>query len=226
MTVLYANSFTGADGSAPADLVLSEAGGTGGTRDVQSNTFRMLTTAATFNNQRAIVPSAKWNQVDGEQLIDFTIPVGQGQAFLTLRGSGVWHGTDDTAATLGYRILINMAGDEVYFFKDNAGIYTQLGATVTGVTFLDSTTYRCRYRVVGTASTVLSFQAWPTSGSDPGGWLAQRTDSSSPITSAGQAMFCFRTVAAAARQLNWDNLSLDDLVVTATSGPRPRLMRV
>jgi hypothetical protein len=227
MTVLYSDLFNKLEGSAPDNLVLSQANGSGGTMNINGTTgrFRNISSAsATFHTLRGILPSIYWNRADGKATMFFTTAATATDLSpqIMLRTSGAWDAQVDSPTT-GYKLV---------YWQGNIEIYRRIsGATLlisSSVPFplSPSTTYGMTLQCVGTATDGVKGRIWNAISGEPPGWQVQAD--ASIITTPGQFMMAFvNTVAVAAiRQVEWDNLTLDDLVSAVPTGPTPRLMRI
>ncbi len=209
MTVLYTDPFT-----ALTNWTTSEATGSGGTRDIVSNQFRMITTVTSGNTQRAILGTSQWNQADGKGTIFFTTQAAVGSMVpqIIMRGSGNWDTEVDSPVT-GYKLI--HVGGNLQLYKRTGGTTTQLGSNVAK-TVNTATTYGMTLQCQGTA---IKGRMW--TGAEPGTWDIEVTDSA--VAGPGQCQLALLGQAAV-REVRWDDLSLDDLVV-AGSAPAVRPTR-
>lgn len=205
MAVLYTNSFTGTNGAAPSDFVLSQSP-TGGTQDIQSNKFRQQTNQAS-QAIRAILPAGSWNKADGRVTATFTTqnPVGTLVPQIYARTSGDWSAEIDTPTTC-YK-LIHVTG-QLRLYKRTGGTTTQVGSSVA-FTLSASTTYGMTLQCVGTA---IKGRIW--TGTEPSTWQIEVTDSS--VAGPGQFQIALLSQAAGTLRVDWDDVSLDDLLTNAT----------
>lgn len=206
MTVLYTNAFTGADGSAPTDFVLSQSP-TGGTQDIQSNRFRQQTNQAS-QAIRAILPAGSWSKADGRVRATFTTqnPVGAIVPQIYARTSGDWSTEIDTPTTC-YKLIWTSASG-LMLFKRTGGTTTQLGSSFA-FSLSVATTYYLTLQCVGTA---IKGRIGTTA--DPGTWQIEVTDSS--VAGPGQFQVALLSQAAGTLRVDWDDVSLDDLLTPAT----------
>jgi len=223
MSIVYSNPFTGNSG-VPTDLVLSQAGpGSGATMDLSGDKFRNITTATGFSALRSILPTSNWNNADGVAVASFVTTATASNLLpqIMLRTSGAWDATQIDSPTTGYKLVYYLGNLEIY--KRTGGATTLISPSIAK-TVNTTTTYSMKFQVVGSSPVALKAKMW--TGADNGVWDIEITDSSgTQITGAGQFMMAFVNTVAAIRQINWDDITLDDLV-TVTTGPRPRLMRV
>lgn len=224
MTILYANPFTGADGANAADFVKSEAGTGTGSEVLQGNKYRFTTSGSAGHVCRAILPAGNWNQADGKATILWTTAAtGPGNIVpqVALRTSGDWSAEIDSPST-GYKCIF-LQGSGLGLFKRTGGTTTQLGSYVAK-TITTSTTYGFTLEVSGSGGSAVQRCRMFTGSSDPGGaWDITQADTA--ITGPGQFQMAVLSQDAAVLVVDWDDLTLDNLV-TGASGPRPRLMRV
>lgn len=209
MTVLYTDAFTSL-----ANWTTSEATGTGGTRDIVSNQFRMLTTATSGNTQRAILGTSQWNAADGKANIFFTTQAATDLMVpqIIMRGSGSWDTEVDSPVT-GYKAI--WVGGNFQLYKRTGGTTTQLGSN-SAFTLNTATTYGMSLQCVGTA---IKARIYTGTEPDSSTWLIQVTDAA--IAGPGQCQLALLGQAAI-RDIRWDDLTLDDLqVVAGTPGVRP-----
>lgn len=220
MTIAYSDAFTGSNGAAAANLVVSNAGTGTGSCVIQGNKLRMTTSGSAGHVIRAILPSAQWQSAEGRATITWTTPAsGPGNIVpqIQLRTSGNWD-TEIDSPVLGYKCIF-LQGSGVGLFKRTGGTTTQLGSYVSK-TITTSTTYGFTLETTGTT---IRCRMW-TGSSDPGGsWDISVTDSA--VAGPGQFQMALLSQDAAVLSVDWDDLSLDNLLTSAT-GPRPRLMRV
>ena len=222
MSIVYTNPFTGTSG-VPTELVLSQAGpGSGATMDLFGNRFRNLTTATGFSALRSVLPAAYWNLADGKATASFTTTTTASNLLpqIMLRTSGAWDGTQIDSPTTGYKLVYYLGNLEIY--RRVGGVTTLISGSIAK-SVSATTTYSLKFQIVGSPP-ALKGKMW--TGADNGVWDIEISDTSgSQINGAGQFMMCFVNTVAGIREVDWDDLSLDNLV-TASSGPRPRLMRV
>ncbi len=222
VTILYLQPWTASNGTAwPAEWTMSETGGGVGTRDIQSNQGRLLTSTTAGNVQRGILASAQWNQADGEATVDFTIASGTAAIpELILRGSGNWDTEIDSPVT-GFKMIVIQSANVWAVYKRTGGTTTQIG-TNQAFTPVVGTPYTMKFKLTGTSGAInVLGKVW--NGSEPG-YTTLSTVATGP-NGPGQCQLANLSQAAAAQDVRFDNLSLDDLVTSIPPSRRPIFRR-
>lgn len=162
-TVVLAETWTGANGSAwSASWSATSGGGSAGsTFDVQSNRGRLISGAG----------GDAWKRLSLVSEPDFEI-TGLVQVQGTAEAQILWR-SDATLAN-GYALIFSASGGVRIQQIVSGGITTRYNAAqVGGPSISTSTDYRFRLRHMGP---FLSVRAWAASGSEPGAWQLDTTD--------------------------------------------------
>lgn len=148
---------------------------------------------------------------------------------------GTFHFTQVTTSALGQAYLI-ARGDEVSSgyranlrIQTNGDVDLRLDKWVTGTTTALGTdavdlytgtngtgTYRMRFQVEGFSPTTLRGKLWEASGSEPGSWQVETTDSEAGLQVSGSAGF--RTILGAAYSGATNEMQIDDWLAQSISG--------
>lgn len=222
MTVKFADSYTGSNGSAPDSTTnVTSVAGTGSTVDIQSNALRLLagSTGSGASAARAILrdrAGSNFNIGDGEMLCrwSFQNPKVEQYPCLLFRTSNDWAAAPFVAdSTTGYVFFAEINSNLVAFTKFNSG-ETPIG-TPQAVTFTAGTDFWMKVRYVGSSMQV---KIWNVGAAEPTTWTMTVTDST---FAAGGVQVCNENGApAATRTSTVDDLTVNDLTWTERLGRR------
>ena len=203
MTTLASADFTGTDGAAwPA--AFSSARNTGGSSTISTNRGQQITSAAGgYADYRADYLNFG-TTTDGTLTGTFMTPdLNEKFAQVWFRANTTALGTPGGGGGSGYFFSLEPSYNTIRFYKRTTGTQAGLG-TAVAFTFASSTIYSWKVQWFGTT---LRAKVW--TGSEPGSWTVSITDAS-----FGSAGYCGLAVdggsAAAARQVFWDDIVLDN----------------
>jgi hypothetical protein len=203
-SVLFVESFPGADGSSWDAGRWTTSNGTTASTDVQGGGGRMSFQNVSGARARAIATMPKQADTDTVASFRYSSTAARGYFYLFSRASGDW-----VAGYPGASYFVQLTNDisNVQLWKSQAGTTTSLGS-LAGVASITTAKQRIRFRVEG--STV-SVKVWTDGTAEPANWELTATDSS--ITSPGvlQTMWTRGGTATASRDVTLDDISVTQL---------------
>lgn len=221
MTVKFADSYTGSNGSAPNSTThVTSTTGTGSVVDVQSNALRLLagSSGSGASTGRSILrdaAGANLNIADGEVFCTWSYqnPKVEQYPCILFRTSNDWWATGPADSITGYTFFAATNGNTCSFQKFNTG-ETLLGSP-QAVTFTAGTNFYMRVKFVGSS---LQGKIWDVGTAEPSAWTLTVTDAT---FSTGGIQICNENGApAASRTSTIDELTVTDLTWTERLGRR------
>jgi hypothetical protein len=207
-SVVFAESFPGADGSAWDASRWVGNTGTTATLDVQSGAGRMG--FQNVVNARALAVSKMTKQADTETLASFryasSSSAARGYLYVAARASGDWvSGYPNTS----YFLQLTNDITTVQLWKSQAGTTTSV-TSVAGVAAVTTAKQWVRFRVLGNT---ISAKVWTQGTTEPANWELTATDSS--ITGVGLLQLKW---ARAGSATTGNDVTFDDISVTRLGG--------
>lgn len=203
-SVLYSDSFTGADGATwPGPWSVSSTNG--GSVTLQANAGQLSVPNTTGAYARALLASVP-AVADTEVLFAYTWNSGGPKAVfnVTLRGSGGWGGT--YRPRNGYALQFTSNTGTVGIKRNLNGSVSTLRST-TGAQSVGSAKQWVRLQVTGST---IRYRVWLDGQPEPSGWTASVTDSG--VSTPGQ-LFVSLVRSSGATQAK--TIALDDLVYSS-----------
>jgi hypothetical protein len=200
MTTYFTDPFTGSNGSAwnaSNWTVLFSA--TGSSAQIQSNTGQENAGTSSGPSNKHAMRYSGTNRADYEWSGKFTYTTSNnGSCEIWLRAS-----TSSPDGT-GYFLQLNTGGPAAVI-KANSFTYTQLGSDIPSLTLAQNTEYGFKFYVVGTT---IKAKVWPTSGSEPGSYQINVTDSA--VAAAGYAYIATLNGSNSGVIFRFDDVTLTD----------------
>lgn len=202
--VLLADTFTGTDGAAwdaaKWGLGRNAAQGTGGGATLLSN--QGVLAASNYGNYSGDSLVSRRALLTGEDDVHFfwSFRFDTTTSFLQ---ANVRHTTTTIDRATGYAMLFSKEGNTWSIVRITGYSNTTLGSAQS-FTYVEGTTYKARFRVVGTA---LKGKVWAASGIEPGSWGLEVTDAT---YTTGHHGF---SVAGGATNANARRVFIDDLII-------------
>ena len=204
MAAVLTETWTGTNGAAwNSTRWPTVSGGTGGTVDIQSNKGRMQTGTVQWDLCQAIPQDVIPDDFEATGSVTITSAT-ETYPFLIYRCNSTGN---------NYFQLTWMAPSDVVAIerRDNF-VPTTMDSDTLAVA--DGDTIHWRLRVVGSDH---KLRCWVNGASEPGTWLLEFTDS----TYAAQNLAIFGVIngGTTSRRIDWDDVTIDDLVTNATATP-------
>lgn len=210
MTIVFTETWTGTTGAAWPSAWSTESRNT-----IQSNRGQM--SAPAFGNTSAYAALSP-TLGDSEVVFSFTPDssvIGQSVSLVVAsRADSAGTVSNAYPPNTGISVVLTPAGAST-LQRTVSGTTTFTGSGTTGSAWVAGTTYKLRYRVVGTHC---QMRWWDSGGSEPSTWTLDITDASVPTT-AGSLRLGLAGIGSVARLVNLDDLTVDNLVsATPVSG--------
>ena len=204
MAAVFTEAWSGTNGDAwNATRWPTVSGGTGGTVDIQSSKGRMQTGTVQWDLCQAIPQDVIPDDFEATGSVTITSAT-ETYPFIIYRCNSTGN---------NYFQLTWLAPSDVVAIerRDNFVPTTMDSDTLT---VADGDTIHWRLRVVGSDH---KLRCWVNGASEPGTWLLEFTDS----TYAAQNLAIFGVIngGTTSRRIDWDDVTIDDLVTNATATP-------
>lgn len=200
MAVVFTETFTGANGD-PWSADWTTATGASSVVDIQSNRGRQNAVGDAYTWTHGARNSFSDDDMEIRGKVEFDTADEQ-YAVVRARTSGTFAFGEQPNH---YSIEWQPQQGNILLRKRVSGSATTL-VTLSSVNFSANLSQQFVFRLEGTA---LQFRWWNSSGSDPGTWAINTTDSAH--SSGGLALAHYNGNASTARAVYWDDLVVDDM---------------
>lgn len=215
MTVIVNDTFTGTNGTLPANWTLFG----GGAGVINSNKFRLTgSSSATYGSVRATRSTPTTNDdLDMYVTLELATAYTATQwTYLYLHCSGSWttQSNGSISPTQGYALSLawgNTAPDAILIRYVNS-TYSSIASTANGQLTLTGPV-RVRFQALRSTG-VIRYKCWPVAQTEPTTWQATYTDPT-PLTAGKVAFGTSNGANTTLRPMDFDDLTVDDNAVAA-----------